>query len=97
MAKRGRPPVKVVLAKEEREQLEAYSRSRSIPNGLSTRFKIILYAADGLSNMEISEKVGLPRASVGKWRKRFAEIGIQGLHDEVRLGRPRSVSDGKNS
>lgn len=95
MARRGRTPSRIVLAMEDREQLEAYVRSRSIPSGLSTRFKIILYAADGLSNMEISVKVGLSRASVGKWRKRFADSGLQGLHDEVRPGRPRSVSDEK--
>ena len=93
MARRGRNAPEVSLANEERQQLEAYLRSRSMPSGLHTRFKIILLAADGLSNTEISEKVGLSRSSVGKWRKRFAEQGIQGLHDEARPGRPRSVSD----
>jgi putative transposase len=95
MAKLGRTPPQIVLADEEREQLQAYARSRSMPSGLSTRFRIVLYAADGLSNGEISEKVGLSRASVGKWRRRFADHGLQGLHDEARPGRPRSVSDEK--
>jgi putative transposase len=50
-----------------------------------------------MENKEISEKVGLSRASVGKWRKRYFENGLQGLHDELRPGRPRSVSDEKVS
>jgi len=87
----------VQLTKEEREQIESYVRSRSIPSGLSTRFRMILLAADGLENAEISEKVGLSRASVGKWRKRFVEKGLQGLHDELRPGRPRSFLDEKVS
>ena len=97
MAKRGRPARMLTLTDEDRNQLESYVRSRSIPSGLSTRFKIILLAADGMENKEISEKVGLSRASVGKWRKRYFENGLQGLHDELRPGRPRTVSDEKVS
>lgn len=95
MAKRGRIAPTVSLTDEERSQLQSYVRSRSIPSGLSMRFRIILFAADGFENKEISEKVGLSRVSVGKWRKRFCEKGFEGLHDELRAGRPRSVSDEK--
>jgi len=97
MAKRGRIAPALSLTDDERNQLESYVRSRSMPSGLSTRFKIILLAADGMENKEISEKTGLSRASVGKWRKRYFENGLQGLHDELRPGRPRSVSDEKVS
>lgn len=95
MAKRGRSAPAIALTKDERNRLESYVRSRSMPGGLSSRFRIILLAANGLSNMEISERVGLSRASVGKWRKRYVENGLEGLHDELRPGRPRSVSDEK--
>jgi len=95
MAKRGRSAPAVSFTDEERDQLESYVRSRSLPSGLSTRFRIILLAADGLGNKEISEKVGLSRASVGKWRTRYTEKGLEGLHDELRPGRPRSISDEK--
>jgi putative transposase len=93
MAKRGRNVPPVELRAEERDQLESYVRSRSMPSGLSRRFRIVLLAADGMGNKEIGEKTGLSRASVGKWRKRYLEKGLQGLHDELRPGRPRSVSD----
>lgn len=95
MARRGRSAPAIVLTEDERNQLESYVRSRSMPSGLGSRFRIVLLAADGLSSMEISEKVGLSRASVGKWRKRYVENGLEGLHDELRPGRPRSVSDEK--
>jgi putative transposase len=95
MAKRGRIAPVISLTDEDRNQLESYVRSRSMPSGLSTRFKIILLAADGWGNKEISEKIGLSRASVGKWRKRYLEKGLEGLHDELRSGRPRSISDEK--
>jgi len=93
MAKRGRSVPPIELTAQERDQLESYVRSRSMPSGLSRRFKIVLLAADGLGNKEISEKIDLSRASVGKWRKRYLEKGLEGLHDELRPGRPRSVSD----
>lgn len=95
MGRRGRTAPAVSLTKEDREQLESYLRSRTMPSGLSTRFRTILLAADGLSNKEISEKVGLSRAAVGKWRKRYVDKGLEGLHDELRPGRPRSVLDEK--
>jgi putative transposase len=95
MAKRGRIAPAICCTDEERKQLESYVRSRSLPSGLGRRFRIILFAADGFGNKEISEKVGLSRSSVGKWRKRYSEKGLEGLHDELRPGRPRSISDEK--
>ena len=37
--------------------------------------------------------MGLSNATVGKWRKRFRERGLEGLHDELRPGRPRMYDD----
>ena len=32
--------------------------------------------------------------TVGKWRKRHRELGLEGLHDELRPGRPRTYEEG---
>jgi transposase len=50
-------------------------------------------AADGVENIVIAKRVGLSRLSVGKWRRRFAQYGVEGLHNELRPGRPRTIED----
>ena len=91
--KRGRPKSPLSLSEDQREQLEAWSRTRSLPFGFVKRIQIVLLADRGFNNKEISAKVDMSEGTVGKWRNRFVERGIQGLHDELRPGRPRSVSD----
>ena len=81
------------LGGDVRAQLESYRNSRSLRHDLVRRAEIILLAADGWPNDAISASVGLSRFTVGKWRKRFLESGVEGLYDEARPGRPRSVKN----
>lgn len=94
---RGRPIVPIVLSADTRRELEAMSRSRSLPHGLVRRAQIILMAAEGVTNTVIGASVGLSRAMVGQWRRRFATQGLMGLYDEPRPGGPRSISDAEVS
>jgi len=55
----------------------------------------VLAAADGVTNTEIAERVGVSRPTVTKWRRRFAEHRLDGLVDEPRPGRPRTITDDK--
>ena len=89
----GRPKPALVLTPENRQQLRSVAQSRSLPHGLVTRAQIVLLAADGVTNTAISEKLGMSQQSVCLWRKRYLEHGIQGLHDELKPGRPRTISD----
>ena len=89
----GRPKKPVVLSAEEREQLNAIANSRSLPHGLVRRARIVLLAAEGIPNCAIAERVNLSPQVVCKWRKRYLEQGLPGLHDELRPGRPRSITD----
>jgi transposase len=57
------------------------------------RCRIVLAAADGAMNKDIAAQVGCNPNTVGKWRRRFAEAGIDGLHDEPRPGAPRKITD----
>jgi len=90
---RGRflPPLE--LTEQTRQQVESIANSRSLPHGLVRRAEIVLLAAEGWPNKTIGEAVGLSQVTIGKWRRRFVEHGISGLHDELRPGAPRTISD----
>ena len=83
----------VVLSDEQQKQLESFAASRSLPHAQVERAKIILKAASGMQNIQIAEELSTSRETVWKWRKRFVERGIEGLYDELRPGRPRSIED----
>ena len=89
----GRPKTALILDAEQREQLESLASSRSLPAGLVGRAKMILMSASGSTNLEIAQQLEMTNATVGKWRRRFLEHGVSGLHDELRPGRPRPISD----
>ena len=75
----------------DRERLSAWTRSSSVRAGLAQRARIVLLAADGVSNTEIAARVGVSRQTVVSWRARYARGGIAGLYDEARPGRPRMI------
>src|SRR4249920_2500398 len=83
----------VVLSEEERETLERWARRPKSSQALAFRCRIVLAAAEGRSSTEIAAELGCALSTVGKWRGRFARRGIDGLHDEPRPGKPRSISD----
>src|ERR1051325_8599716 len=83
----------VVLSDEEREVLERWARRPKSAQSLALRCRIVLAAADGEQSKEIAAQLGCDRSTVGKWRGRFAERGIDGLHDEPRPGKPRQITD----
>jgi putative transposase len=89
----GRPKVELLLTEGEREQLQSFARSRSLPAALSQRARIVLCSADGELNSTIAERLKLSQATVGKWRLRFIERRIPGLYDDVRPGKPRTIDD----
>jgi transposase len=93
MARRGRPTAEVVLSQEERETLERWARRPTSAQALVQRCRIVLAAATGEANGVIAARLGCHPATVGKWRRRFAERSLDGLHDEPRPGKPRSIGD----
>ncbi len=91
--KTGRPKQQLKLTNDARQDLEAFANSRSLPHGLVQRAKIVLLAAQGVSNAFIAVKLHISRPTVGVWRRRYLDHGLEGLHDELKPGRPRSISD----
>ena len=90
----GRPrKQEIELTGTERASLSDLVRSRSAPQGLVRRARIVLASAVGASNTAIAREVGLSIPAVGHWRKRFLEQGLAGLYGEQRPGRPRYDDD----
>ena len=87
--------VAIELDEAERAQLEGWARRPKSAQALALRSRIVLAADEGLKNTEIAERLGIAHGSVRKWRNRFAEHGLDGLSDEPRPGRPRTVTDEK--
>lgn len=90
---RGRPLAPLVVSQAEREELVSIARSRSMPQALATRARIVLLAADGHSNTKIAENLRLSMPTVGVWRARYLTQRLAGLYDEPRPGGPRSIGD----
>jgi transposase/transposase-like protein len=87
----NRAAAALALRDGDRERLGSLTRSSTVRAGLSQRARIVLLAADGLSNTAIAERVGVARQTVLSWRARYERSGLAGLEDEPRSGRPRHI------
>jgi transposase len=85
--------VEITLTDEERSALEAWTSRRKTAQALALRARIVLAAAGQLTNREIAALEGVSARTVTKWRNRFAAQRLEGLLDEPRPGRPRTVTD----
>ncbi len=87
---RGRPTTPIRLDGQEKDQLRSMARSRSQSHGMVQRARIVLACAEGESHVAIGSRLGISKMTVGKWRRRYLEQGIEGLQDEERPGRPHT-------
>lgn len=85
--------VEIVLSDEERSVLESWTSRRKTAQALALRARIVLAAAGQLTNREIADVEGVSARTVTKWRNRFATKRLEGLLDEPRPGRPRTITD----
>ena len=90
---RGRPVARLVLSAQERSYLERQVRRHRVARSLSERCRVILRCADGLPSKDVAAELGLHEHTVGKWRRRFLKDRCDGLLDEARPGRPRTIDD----
>ena len=83
----------VRLTEVERAQLVAWSRRATSANALAVRSRIVLAAAEGMSTSAVARRLDVSVGTARRWRARFVGEGLEGLLDEPRPGRPRTVAD----
>lgn len=81
--------VPVVLDEQQREQVRRLARSATSAARTVLRARIVLAAAAGQANAVIARDLRISVDTVRKWRRRFAQLGLAGLTDRPRSGRPR--------
>ena len=91
----GRRMAELVLSEAERTELKLLSSRRKTAQALAMRARIVLECAQGFENQEVAARLRVAKGTVGKWRRRFAERRMDGLHDEARSGAPRSIDDNR--
>ena len=89
----GRPTAPLVLSSDEREYLTRQVRRHRVARSMSERCRIILRCGDGLPSKAVAAELGVHEHTVGKWRRRFLKDRVEGLLDEMRPGRPRTIDD----
>ncbi len=88
-----RPTPQVILSSQQDKELRSLVSRRTTAQGLATRARIVLACSEGLQNKQVAEVLGVNKSTVGKWRHRFIESGLDGLYDEPRPGTPRKITD----
>jgi transposase len=85
-------PYALDLSTRERTELQAMARSRVVAAGLAQRARVILALADGEPYSVLGARLELSTTTLTRWRKRFEQQRIAGLHDAARGGRGDRLS-----
>ena len=83
----------IVLRPGDESRFRTVLRCSTAAAGVAQRARIVLLAAEGVSNAEIGRRVGVSRPTVLTWRGRYEQSGIAGLGDLDRSGRPPVIDD----
>ena len=83
-------PYTIKLSSAEEVELHRRASKYTLPYFQVQRAKMILYAAQGMSNHEIANCLDTRREVVSLWRKRFFTDRLAGLEERDRPGRPRT-------
>ncbi len=79
----------VVLAAEDRAELDRRVQARTGSQQDALRARIVLLAAAGLATTAIATTLGIARGTARSWRSRFVAAGLAGLVDHPHCPPPR--------
>jgi transposase len=82
----------VQIPVEDREVLEQWIRSRTTPQRRVERARIVLGSADGKSGYDLRDELGIARPTIQRWLDRYEAMGLAGLEDQPRSGRPKRIT-----
>lgn len=85
------------LTTEEHAKLKRLARSQTAPVRLARRAEIILRSAERQTVPMIARELGLVEKTVRVWVERFNTVGLDGLDDAPRAGRPRTYTEAERS
>jgi putative transposase len=85
---------RIIVSQNARANLHTLIRAHSTPQALALRARIVLRAADvdRPPNLHISREVSCDTRTAGKWRRRYLALGLSGLQDAIRAGRPKVIA-----
>src|SRR5450631_4592437 len=87
----------VLLSVDDERRLRILSKRKRVEARVQLRARIVLLAADGMSDKDIGEKLDSDRRVAARWRARFLAAGVDGLlQDATRPGRPRTATAAVN-
>jgi transposase len=91
----ARPKLELVLSSAQRQDLQRLVKAPATPQKIVHRARIILLAAQGLDNTRIAQDLKTSPTTVGLWRQRFMDLGLAGLEEAPRPGRPATLDPAK--
>jgi len=83
----------IELDDTQRGKLVKLAQSNTVEVRLARRAGIVLLAADGFDNHDISEMLGVGRVQVGRWRTRYAVGGLAAIEQDLPRGGRKPVAD----
>lgn len=89
----GRPKKALEIADADREKLKMMALRPKSAQAMAMRARIVLHCEQGMNNSAVAHKLQITGATVGKWRERYRQFGLDGLLDEPRVGAPRKITD----
>jgi len=82
----------LTLTPEEKQDLERWAQSRTLPAGDVFRARLILALAEGQSYREIAKGMRTSAATIARWRTRFEQHRLAGLEGRHQGSKPRTAT-----